>query len=131
MDNSVTVQRIMIETVMKFSLVLKNDQMTPYAEKVLNKYITSLSKKLTNFADDIPDVSLFIKKHDKNHFFSGLIILTLPRKKLTAKIAGHTITEIIHSGFEKLNKEFEKYKGTHFKGSSKYPYHETIADQID
>jgi hypothetical protein len=31
-------------------------------------------------------------------------------------------------GFEKLDREFETYKGKHFKGSSKYPHHETIRE---
>ena len=121
----------MIAIVMKYSFVLKNDQITPHAEKVLNRYVTSLRKKLTNFVEDIPELSFVIKKHDKNHFFSGLITLTLPRKKLTATMKGHTLAEIIHAGFEKINKEFEKYKGTHFKGSSKYPHHESIKTQTN
>ena len=111
---------------MKYVFTLKHCQLTPKAEKVLERYLTIMKRKLTNFSEDLPELSLFIKGHDKNHFLSGLITLTLPKKKLTAKVTGHTINEVVHQGFDKINKEFEKYKGTHFKGSSKYPNNESL-----
>ena len=54
---------------MKYSLTLKYCQLTPRAEKIINRYLNTLQKKLTNFTEDIPDLSLFIKQHEKNHFF--------------------------------------------------------------
>lgn len=111
---------------MKYELTLKNCQLTPRSEKVFNKYLVMFEKKLTNFAEDIPRLLILIKSHEKNHFLSGIVTLTLPRKKLTATMGGHTLNEAFHQGFEKLGKEFEKYKGIHFKKSSKYPHHESI-----
>ena len=111
---------------MKYNLTIKYEALTPRAEKILTRNITSLQKKLANFADDIPELSFFLKKHEKNHFVSGLLTLTLPRKKLIAKIAGNELNDVIHQAFEKLNKEFETYKGKHFKGSSKYPHHKSL-----
>lgn len=114
---------------MKYTLTLKYCKLTPRTEKIINRYLNNLQKKLTNFVEDIPDLSLFIKQHQKNHFLSGMIILTLPKKKLTAKVAGHTMNDVIHQGFDRINKEFERYKGTHFKGSSKYPNHDSLKTQ--
>lgn len=111
---------------MNYTLTLKGLQLEEDAEEVLKKHVASLKRKLMHFAFDIPQFSLVIKKHEKNHYYSGIMTLHLPKKPLIARIGGHSVKDVIHEGFDKINREFEVYKGKHFKGSSKYPDHKPI-----
>lgn len=116
---------------MKQIITLKGFTQSEKFEKLLETHIDKLTKKLTNFVIDVPTLVVHIKKHDKNHFYSGLLTLTLPKKSLIAHSNAHSAEEVLIEGFEKIDKAFETYKGKHFKGSSKYPNHEalTIEDQ--
>ncbi|MBI4080629.1 MAG: hypothetical protein HY430_02550 [Candidatus Levybacteria bacterium] len=111
---------------MKHTLTLKGLQLEEDMEKVLKRQVGLLKRKLMHFAVDIPQFSFVIKKHDKNHFYSGIMTLCLPKKQLIARIGGHSVKDVIHAGLDKINKELEIYKGKHFKGSSKYPNHRPI-----
>lgn len=115
---------------MNYKLTIKGEELTPQAEKIIVRQVSILEKKLHNFTADIPQLSIVIKKHDKNHFFSETMTLSVPKKNLVAKAGGHKLTDVLHAGFDILNKEFEVYKAKHFKGSSKYPYHVTINESI-
>lgn len=114
---------------MKYTINFHGAKLSPKAEKILERQIDILAKKLHNFAEDLPELAIVIKEHDKNHFFSGTISITLPKKKLIATVGGHEINDILHEGFEKLNKSFEAYKAKKFKGSSKYHSQSTIREK--
>jgi len=111
---------------MKQRLTLKGFIQSKTFEKLFARRIEKLKRLLTNFVEDMPMLTVYIKKHDKNHFYSGLMSLTLPKKPLIAHTGGRNAETVMEKGFEKIYKEFQKYKGTHFKGSSKYPDHSTI-----
>ena len=111
---------------MKILITLKGLTLTEDEEKKLGKYIQILKRNFINFADDTPELSFMLKKHDKNKFISGTLKLTLPRKHLIARIGGHAVTDIIHEGFGMIQKEYEAYRAKYFKGYSKYPHHESI-----
>lgn len=105
---------------MKYLATLKDFILTEKEEQLMLHQLALLEKKFHNFEKDIPLVTLILKKHEKNHFYAGSMTMQLPKKKLTAELGGHDISDILHSGFNKLNKEFETYKAKHFKGSSKH-----------
>jgi len=111
---------------MKQSVTLKGFIQSKMFTNLFARRIEKLKRILTNFVTDIPKLTLHMKKHNKNHFYSGVLMLKLPKKSLIAHTGGHSAEEVMIDGFEKIHKELEKYKGTHFKGSSKYPDRSTI-----
>ena len=111
---------------MRYELSLKTFDASKSFNTLLTRYIVKLKKKLHNFADDITTLTIIIKKHEKNHFFSGRFSLNLPVKSLNALSGGNSSEKVLSDGVERLLKEYEIYKGKHFKGSSKYNRHETI-----
>lgn len=114
---------------MQYLLTLKGLALSKKAELIVSRQRKILSKKLTNFTEYTPQLTIIIKKHEKNHFYSGTMTLLLPKKKLHVKLTGHEITDLLHAGFDTLNTLFEEYKARHFKGSSKYPFHNTLEDK--
>lgn len=112
------------------NVTLKDFKFGEKEEVLFQRNLGKIKKKLTNITQEIIKVDVIIKKHNKNKFFSADFSLKLPHKSLIAKTGGHTLEEVIKEGFEKLDSSFEKYKGTHFKGSSKYPKHERITASI-
>ena len=111
---------------MKYELSLKKFDASNRFNKLLLRYVSKIKRKLRNFSDDIIELTVIVKKHEKNHFFSARFSLLLPVKPLNATSGGHTPEEVLANGFEKLLKEYEIYKGKHFKGYSKYGNQETI-----
>jgi hypothetical protein len=111
---------------MKYELSLKEFSPSKTFNKLFTRYLLKLTRKLHNFSDDIPKLTVILKRHEKNHFFSGRFSLILPIEPLNAVSGGNTAEEVLTEGFEKIFKEYESYKGKRFKGSSKYPHHETI-----
>lgn len=111
---------------MKQILTTKDFKPSVQFEKAFERYILKLKKNLINFAKDCPILAIHIKKHDKNHFFSELITLRLPKKVLAVNASGKHDDEVIKLGFKKIYREFEKYKAKHFKGYSKYRNHQSI-----
>ncbi len=116
---------------MRHLLTIKGFRPSKKFEKSLEKNVNKLQRKLLNFTADIPLLRLFIKKHDKNHFFSELITLRLPKRVLVMHTGGKSGEEVIKTGFKKVYKEFETYKSKHFKGSSKYGNHATVRIQAE
>lgn len=114
---------------MKYLATLKNFILTEKEEQIMLHQLELLEKKFHNFEKDIPILTLVLKKHEKNHFYAGSMTMQLPKKKLIAELGGNDVSDILHSGFNKLNKEFETYKAKHFKGSSKHPSRETLRDK--
>jgi len=115
---------------MKYELSLKKFEASKQFNKLLNRYRTKIKRKLHNFSDDLIELSIIIKKHEKNNFFSGRIVLVLPVKPLVVLSGGNTQEEVLADGFEKLFKKYEVYKGKHFKGSSKYSKREKVRDVV-
>lgn len=99
-------------------------------EKIYKRYVVKFEKKLHNFADDLPVIALHIKRHEKHQYYTARLALTLPKKTLISTTKGHTSEEILHGLFEKIIREFEAYKGKHFKGSSKHPKREKVVKRI-
>jgi hypothetical protein len=114
--------------IMKYELSLKKFEPSKAFNKLLNRYKAKIKRKLHNFSDDVTELTIIIKQHEKNHFYSGRFTLLLPVKSLQATTGGNTAETVLAEGFEKILKTFEVYKGKHFKGSSKYGHHETIRE---
>ena len=96
---------------MKYSVSVKNGSLGITGENLLEKYVERLSKKLQVSADEVSELILVMKKHDRHHFYSGVFTLHLPGKSLIANTGDHTLEEALASGFEKLHREVETYKG--------------------
>jgi ribosome-associated translation inhibitor RaiA len=96
---------------MKYSVTVKNGSLGITGENLLEKYVEKLSKKLATFADEVSELSLVMKKHDRHHFYSGVFTLHLPGKALVANTGEHTLEEVLAAGFAKLHREVETYKG--------------------
>ena len=108
------------------NVTLRDFELSPKEKKFLQKRIAVLKKKFINFTPDIVRLSIIMKNHEKNKFCSGVFTIHLPVKSLTARAGGHSVEEVISTGFEKLEKSFASYKGKRFKGSSDYPYRDTL-----
>ena len=106
---------------------LKKFQSSKAFNKLLLRYISKITRKLHNFTEDVTELTIIIKKHEKNHFYSGRFTLLLPVKSLQATTGGNSAESVLADGFEKLLKIYEVYKGKHFKGSSKYPHREILS----
>jgi len=115
---------------MKYELTLKKFYASKPFAKLLGRYLAKIQRKLKNFSEDIIALTVIIKKHEKNHFFSGRFSLRLPVKPLNAVSSGNSAEEVLADGFEKILKEYEIYKGKRFKGSSKYAHHESIKNLV-
>lgn len=111
---------------MKYELSLKKFIASKRFNKLFSRYLGKMQRKLKNFSEDIAELTIIVKKHEKNHFFSGRFSLKLPIQPLNAAAGGNSAEEVLVSGLEKLLKKYEIYKGKRFKGSSKYPHHETV-----
>lgn len=111
---------------MKYVLTTKGFTVTPEVESRIKKGMTKFDVRLKNISSDIPVLTIMMKRHEKHTFYSGQFSLKLMKKILIAKVTGHDEADLVGNGFTKLLFEFEKYKGTHFKGNSLYPHRETI-----
>lgn len=111
---------------MKYELSLKEFDASKQFNKLLTRYLNKMERKLKNFSRDITTLTIIIKKHEKNHFFSGRFSLHLPKEPLNIISGGNSSESVLTEGFEKLLKKYETYKGRRFKGSSKYPHRETV-----
>jgi hypothetical protein len=111
---------------MKYELSLKTFEASKPFNTLLGRYIAKIRKKLKPFSEDITALTIIIKKHKKNHFFSGRFSLQLPIKQLNAISGGNSSEKVLSDGVERLLKEYEIYKGKHFKGSSKYNRRESM-----
>lgn len=110
---------------MEYTIALKGLELSKDEKQIFNRCMLSLNRKFV-FQKIFTRLSIIIKKHDKNHFYSGQMILSLPKKALVARMREHSVAQIFKNGFEKIQGELEVYKGKHFKSSSKYPNRETI-----
>ena len=108
------------------NVTLRDFELSPKEEKFLQKRLAVLKKKLVNFTPDVVRLTVIMKNHEKNKFCSGVFTIHLPVKSHTARAGGHSVEEVISTGFEKLERSFASYKGRHFKGSSDYPNHDTL-----
>jgi|SRR5581483_7030889 len=112
---------------MNYTITLKECNLTERDREKLHLFTSKLANRLSNFVIDLPMLEVILhKSQKKGGYFEGTLKLNLPKKPIVAHEKGITIEDAMHNGFYCLLKEFEKYKGKHFKGSSKYPNHDTI-----
>lgn len=109
---------------------LRDLELTPKQEKALQKRLVSLKRKLQHFTSDVVRLSIVVKKHEKNNFYSATFKMSLPKKLLVARSGGHSIEAVLGMGFEKLERHVDEYKGTYFIGGSTYPDRSSIRDII-
>lgn len=109
---------------MHYTLTLKNFSKSDDLEKVIEKHLLKLNRRLMFFSNK--SLSIIMKKHQKPIFYTGLLIMNLPHKPLIASTHAKSPEELVSKGFEKIYTEFSKYKGKHFSSDSTYPHHETI-----
>lgn len=115
---------------MKYTYILKGITQNDAREDLLQKNIEKLDKYFINFPKSKIELSVVLKKHERNTFYSCTIKLILPKKTLIVNCGGHKIEEIFHEGIEKLERMIETYKETHFSGDSKYPDRKTIRGSV-
>lgn len=99
---------------MKYSVSVKNGSLGITGESLLKKYITHLHTKLQNGKNELSELTLHLKRHEKHHFYSAVFTLHLPHKSLIAHVGEHSLEKILATGFKKLEKEIETYKGKHY-----------------
>lgn len=132
---------------MIFKLTAKNCKISDIAYKRIENHLRKISKSLPHEEGDLVVFRLNIKKNiDKYHppkihhhrhksytdtklvlaFFEGSMAFRLDKNKLHIHFKGKTIDECLNLGFERIYKEIEKFKDTHFPAESEYPDHSTI-----
>lgn len=99
-------------------------------EKVLQRKLLALKKRLENFSTGVVKLSIVMKFHEKKNFFSGDFTLLLPKKPLIAKSGGNTAEELLMGGFDTLESQFQVYKAKNFIGSSEHPHRDRIVDAL-
>jgi len=87
-------------------------------------------KELGRFEiDDIDGeyIEFTAPKLSKPFYYDGTLKFTLPKKVLVVHFYGVDLIETINSGFSKLFREIDTYKGKHYKGDSEYFNHDSIS----
>lgn len=111
---------------MKYIVTLKGFTPASTFEKIIQKGIKKLEQRFIHFKNDLPTLTIVIKRHEKHKFFSGQFMLELPKETLLARCHGHHEEAILSCCFNKILNEFEKYKGKHFKSHTTYPHHQSL-----
>lgn len=96
---------------MKYSVTVKNGSLGMTGENLLEKHVDRLNRKLNGFTDSASELNMVMKKHDKHHFYSGVFTLRVRGRSFVANTGDHTLVETLSSGFEKLQREVERFKG--------------------
>jgi len=66
------------------------------------------------------------KSVDNPVYYDGTIKLIMPKRPLIVSLLGKTPEEAFVLGFDHLEREIGRYKGTHLKSHSEYFDHDTI-----
>lgn len=139
---------------MIYSISVKEFKMTEKMLQSIEKNVKKVLKFSPNYDSDLPLLEFIIRKHKKRSsnrvignysiddneiitknkkgknsnstYYDGTIFLRLPFKPLAIRILGNSFDEAINSGFEKIYKDLNKYKGKHIRSDSEYPDHSTI-----
>lgn len=114
---------------MKYTKTLKGFEPSERFIKMEEAALARLNRLLTNFKEDVPNLTFLVKMHEKKHFYSAVVALTLPHKVLSVKGGGESAEGALTECFKGLEREYETYKGKHFKGYSKYPHRESLGNR--
>lgn len=124
---------------MRTQITAKGFRFSPTDREKINGYISKLSRHLLKFKEALP-ILTFVLKKDKTtssapkeksaYYYEGTIKLLLPKKPLIAHIRESYTIEAIESGFKRIIKELQTYKGKHFKSHSDYKNHDSIKTKI-
>lgn len=113
---------------MRLVLDTKQTELTAGDREYLQTLADKLAKQTPWDAEDYPLLTVDIKKQ-KLHY-DGSLDLVLPKKRLIAHFQGKTVKVALKSGFSKLLRELDKYKGMHFRNDSEYFARNTVKRAI-
>lgn len=140
---------------MKYTVSTKQCGLSDKTLRHIDKHIVKINQMLPGLDSDATELDFVIRQNKKkrlnhirletyeeNHteraiedaspkasdpiYFDGTIKLVLPKKPLSVHLKGATIDEAINTGFDRLFKEIETYKGKHYTSDSEYFDHATI-----
>ncbi len=109
---------------MELSVTHHNINLSESVFEEINKKADKLKRYLPNIPNDLSILKLNIKKI--RNFFEGSLGLNLPRENLNISFRDKSLGVAIHSGFERLFRKLNKYKGLRFVDNSEYPKKEII-----
>lgn len=137
---------------MIYNITTKNFDLSDKTLKDIDKYAKKLVKYLPDFDPDLLLMDFIIRKQKKhldnfvekveaNHtsttvyvnkktyasvYYDGRILLRLPAKPLVVRFKEDTVDKAISVGFERIDKELQRYEGMHFVSDSEYYNHQSI-----
>ncbi|MBI1863198.1 HPF/RaiA family ribosome-associated protein [Candidatus Microgenomates bacterium] len=117
---------------MQFTITTKQTNLTEADYEYFEKFAAKLMKLTAWDQPDFPQLVMTVNKHKKGNApasYEGTLDLIIPKKRLVAKFNEKTIRSGIKSGFDKLFRELDKYKGMHFKNDSEFPKHRLIKEK--
>jgi len=95
---------------MKVDILQEGLQITPEVQKVINRKVEKLEKRLKRYHPETSHLRIHLSKYEKKDLFECLLQLKVLRNTLSVKKSAHDIIRAFDESYKALIKEFEKYR---------------------
>ncbi len=95
---------------MKVDILQEGLQITPEVQKVIDRKIEKLEKRLKRYHPETSHLRIHISKNEKKDLYECLLELRVLHKLLAVKKSARDPVEAFDEAYEALIKEFEKYR---------------------
>lgn len=96
---------------MKFHLLTKRCELTPSAQRILERHLERLERRLRYYEPDLVHLELAVERHARRNEYTGSIRLRLGSRVLPAKRnRAETLEGLLNAAFEDLEEQLDRFQ---------------------
>lgn len=96
---------------MNVHVTAKNLTLSPADEKVLDRLVQRLRKRLKTFEPDLVQLDLALEKHPRRPEVTGSVRLFVVNRTLTARRnSANNVTSLLQAAFDDIEEQLDKFK---------------------